>query len=200
MTKIFKLMALALAIVSVFAFATPAAAKTAVSGTRYITSANGNPVNVRIGPGTNYALAPIGTMPVGTKVTLQYKDTATDGTTWYELVNSNNKGGWVRSDFLTSTSPTQAAYEARYGTRNYSPSSTSYELFKNVQRDLKTWFDITGRTNYAVYPYLSNYDGVYGSHTAVAVIEFQQAMFSNPADQDGIVGPKTKEALYNATH
>ena len=89
---------------SVLAVAIPAiAAKTAVSGTRHITSTNRNPVNVRTGPGTNYSLAPIGTMAVGTKVTLQYKDTGSDGRTWYQVVNSSNRGGWVRGDFLTTS-------------------------------------------------------------------------------------------------
>ena len=198
--KFFKrLLTVALIVMSVVAISVPAlAAKTAVSGTRYITSQNGKPVNVRKGPGTSYALAAIGTMSVGTKVTLQYKDTGADGKVWYQVINSSNKGGWVRGDFLTSSSPTQVAYETRYGTRTYSKSSTCYELFKNVQRDLKLWFEKTGRTNYACYPLLEA-DGIFGNATEVAVVEFQQTILKNASDCDGIVGPRTKEALFRET-
>ena len=80
-----RLVALALVIVSVFSMASVAFAytETSVSGTRYITSANGLPVNVRKGPGTGYALAAVGSFPVGTQVTLISKATGTaDGKTW----------------------------------------------------------------------------------------------------------------------
>lgn len=111
-----KILALALVVMSVLAISIPALAytETPVSGTRYITASNGLPVNVRKGPGTNYALANVGSFPVGTQVTLQSKATGTDGATWYKVVNSSNAGGWVKGTYLTTDHPSEADWVARY--------------------------------------------------------------------------------------
>ena len=198
MKKFVRIISLVLAIVSLMAVAMPAlAAKTPFSGVGYITSANGGAVNVRTGPGINYSLAAIKTMAVGTQVTLQYRDTDANGVYWFQVVNSANKGGWVRTDFLTAKSP-QQTWEIRYGDRTYSRSTTAYELFKNVQRDLNAYYELNGLTDYAVYPL--TVDGKFGPGTEVAVVTFQQREFPNHSDRDGIVGPKTKAKLFSCTH
>lgn len=190
-----RLVALALVIVSVFSMASVAFAytETSVSGTRYITSKNGYPVNVRKGPGTDYELAAVGTFAVGTRVTLISKATGTDdGKTWYNVVNSNNKGGWVRSEFLTTNSGStsgQEDWEVRYGTGNLSTAggeSTSAQI-RNFQDDLDYLGYDLGE---------GGVDGYYGPDTKAAVIKFQQKY---GLDDDGIAGPDTKAKLYSLT-
>ena len=101
-----KLVALLIAMLTILAVAVPAMAytQTSVSGVRYIYASNGNPVNVRTGPGKNYNLAKCGTLPVGTKVNLVAKST-TNGTDWYKIVaaNDSSKNGWVMGKFLSTT-------------------------------------------------------------------------------------------------
>lgn len=190
-----RLVALALVIVSVFSMASVAFAytETSVSGTRYITSSNGKPVNVRKGPGTGYELAAVGTFPVGTQVTLLSKATGTsDGKIWYNVVNSSNKGGWVRGDFLTTNSGNtsgQEAWEVRYGTGELSTSggeSTSAQI-RNFQDDLEYLGYYLGE---------GGVDGYYGPDTKAAVIKFQKKY---GLEDDGIAGPDTKAKLYSLT-
>lgn len=110
-----RFLAIVLALATVFTVTATALAynETTVSGTRYITSSNGGPVNVRTGPGTNYSLAPVGQFAVGTQVSLLSMATGTDGNTWYKVQNSNQDSGWVRGDFLT-TDGSSAGGETTY--------------------------------------------------------------------------------------
>lgn len=190
-----KIVAFVLVLISVFVVANTALAytETPVSGTRYITSANGNPVNVRTGPGTSYALASVGKFSVGTQVTLQAQAKGTDGNTWYKVVNSSNKGGWVRQDFLTTSSGGtggQEDWEIRYGTGNLSTAggSSTRQQILNFQKDLQSLGYELGA---------GGVDGYYGTDTKNAVKQFQR---DNNLDSDGIAGPATKKKLYSLTH
>lgn len=197
-----RILAIALVAMSIMATAITSAmaySETPVSGTRYITSSNGGNVNVRTGPGLKYRKAAVGSFSVGTKVTLKAKANDTAGNTWYKCFNDNNEGGWVRGDFLVmSPSNTNTPWNTRYGSTVYKKSTTKHSKFAYVQEDLKKYYEAHGMTDYAVYPRLCNCDGLFDNAIEVAVIEFQQRVFSDPKDQDGIVGPKTKEALYNS--
>lgn len=195
MKHIKTIVSLALVLLGIFALMTTASAytETPVSGTRYITSSNGGDVNVRTGPGTGYALAPVGRFAVGTQVTLQSKATGTDGDTWYKVVNSSNKGGWVKGIYLTTNSGNtegQEPWETRYGTGNLSTAggSSTSEQIRNFQRDLQSLGYDLGN---------GGVDGYYGADTKEAVKDFQR---DNGLSVDGIAGPATKEKLYNLTH
>lgn len=197
MKHIKKFLSLALVIVSVLAIAAPALAytETPVSGTRYITSDNGNPVNVRTGPGTNYSLANVKTFAVGTQVSLQSKATVS-GVTWYKVVNSSNRGGWVRGDFLTSNYPSEAAWVNRYTTYVFTVSNTKRNGVANLQHDLNQYFE--DRFPIIDYPwYALKEDGIFGQNSSDATKEFQRL---EGLAQDGIAGNYTKERLYECTH
>jgi uncharacterized protein YraI len=185
-----KLIALALVVVSVLAVTIPAMAytQTPVSGTRYITSSNGNPVNVRTGPGTGYSLAAVGTFSVGTQVSLQYQATGTDNQTWYKVVNSSNHGGWVRGDFLTTNGSGSGTntWLYRYGEDVLGPSDSYNSYVKTLQQDLM----ILG---YSLPIYGD--DGYFGDETTAAVVLFQQ---QHGLTADGYVGDQTKAELWDA--
>lgn len=186
-----KLVALLIAMLTILAVAVPAMAytQTSVSGVRYIYASNGNPVNVRTGPGTSYNLANCGTLPVGTKVNLVAKST-TNGTDWYKIVaaNDSSKNGWVMGKFLSTTASGSGSgdakgWEARYGTGNLSTAggnSTSAQI-RNFQEDLNS------------IGYVLDVDGYYGTKTKDAVKEFQK---DYGLSVDGIAGPATKAKLY----
>lgn len=186
-----KLVALLIAMLTILAVAVPAMAytQTSVSGVRYIYASNGNPVNVRTGPGKNYNLAKCGTLPVGTKVNLVAKST-TNGTDWYKIVvaNDSSKNGWVMGKFLSTTASGSGSgdakgWEARYGTGNLSTAggnSTSAQI-RNFQEDLNS------------IGYVLDVDGYYGTKTKDVVKEFQK---DYGLSVDGIAGPATKAKLY----
>ena len=195
-----KILALALVVMSVLAISIPALAytETPVSGTRYITASNGLPVNVRKGPGTNYALANVGSFPVGTQVTLQSKATGTDGATWYKVVNSSNAGGWVKGTYLTTDHPSEADWVARYTTFVFVVSNTWREGCANLQTDLNTYFRNRFANTEITYPgYPLTTDGIFGNNSSNATREFQRL---EGLAQDGKAGNATKEALYRLTH
>lgn len=194
MKSIKRIITIILALAAVCAITTTALAytETAASGTRYVTSANGNPVNVRTGPGTSYSLAAVGSFATGTQVTLHGKATGTDGKTWYRVTNSSGNGGWIRGDFLTTNSGggnASAGWEARYGSGTLSTgggNSTRQQIL-NLQNDLLS-------LGYNLGP--KGADGYYGEWTQDAVNKFQ---IRYGLTVDGMAGPATKAKLYSLT-
>lgn len=194
MKHIKTVVSLILVLIAVFALATTALAytETSVSGTRYVTSSNGNPVNVRTGPGTSYSLAAVGRFETGTKVTLHAKATGTDGKTWYRVTNSAGVGGWIRGDFLTTNSgggSESNGWEARYGSGTLSTgggNSTRQQII-NLQNDLLS-------LGFNLGP--KGADGYYGEWTQDAVNKFQ---IRYNLQVDGMAGPVTKAKLYALT-
>lgn len=192
-----KLVALLIAMLTILAVAVPAMAytQTSVSGVRYIYASNGNPVNVRTGPGTSYSLASCGKLPVGTKVNLVAKST-TNGTDWYKIVaaNDSSKNGWVMGKFLSTTASGSGSgdakgWESRYGKGNLSTAggnSTPAQI-RNLQQDLKDLHYDLGD---------GGVDGYYGNDTKAAVEAFQK---DNGLTADGIAGPTTKAKLYTVS-
>ena len=101
-----RIVATLLLLMLVFTTVTTAFAKTAVSGTRYVTSTNGKAVNVRQGAGKGYRLAPIGSIAFGEQVTLKYKDKDGSGNVWYQVSYKGKLVGWMMGSYLTTKKPT----------------------------------------------------------------------------------------------
>ena len=99
-----RIVATLLLLMLVFTTVATAFAKTAVSGTRYVTSSNGKPVYVRKGPGKSYARTALSSIAVGEKVTLKYKDKDKSGNVWY-YISYKGKTGWMMGSFLTTKKP-----------------------------------------------------------------------------------------------
>ncbi|MBQ6289290.1 MAG: SH3 domain-containing protein [Clostridia bacterium] len=99
-----RIVATLLLLMLVFTTVATAFAKTAVSGTRYVTASNGKPVNVRKGPGKSYALAALGRINVGEQVSLKYKDKDKNGAIWY-MISYKGKTGWMMGSFLSTKKP-----------------------------------------------------------------------------------------------
>lgn len=69
------------------------------STVRYTT---GN-VNLRKGPGTNYAK--VAMLPEGTRVNITGASRKVNGVTWYPIIVNNVGSGWVSGAFLTTLPP-----------------------------------------------------------------------------------------------
>ena len=181
-----KLIALAMVAATLLAIAVPAMA---AYSTMYVNVGAGQTVRLRATASSSGTV--LINIPHGTAVQAEYFNT-----TWHR-VKYNGYSGFMMSQYLTSSSPNppvQDPWDIRYGSRYYEQSTVSYELFKNVQRDLNTYFERNGLTGYAVYPL--GIDGEFGDRTNVAVITFQQREFGR---YDRIVGPETKARLYSLT-
>lgn len=183
-----RVIAMVLVIMSVFAYASTALADPVPC---YITLKYANdknaPVRVRKGPGKDYAVA--GYVTEGTLV-------------YYVSGNGNNLDNWnkiivpgiegeycyIQAKYLTdkkpsaSSDPEQGNANARYGSTNLKKGSKGSKV-RVLQQDLKTL-----GYNIAV-------DGDFGAKTENAVKSFQR---SHGLTADGIVGPKTRLALYMA--
>ncbi len=171
-----KLLALALVIVSVLAVAAPALAYMWV----YVNVPAGETVNVRDWPNGNVVF----TLPRGTMVDMQaYADP-----TWSKVTVPGRTGEYyIMTKFLSPNPPT-AAWIERYGseTLRYAPNSYNNYVV-NLQRDLRS----------ANYTSITNADGYFGTITETAVKNFQR---NNGLKADGLVGDKTKIALWNKLH
>lgn len=117
-----RIVATLLLLMLVFTTVATAFAKTAVSGTRYVTSTNGKPVNVRQGPGKGNRLAAIGSIAFGEQVSLQYKDKDSSGNIWYQVSYKGKTVGWMMGSFLTTKKPTP---------HTHSYSTTPSKIVKN---------------------------------------------------------------------
>lgn len=92
-------------------------------------------------------------------------------------------------EILTGGSSTPIeSWQARYGTALLRPSNTYNAYVKNLQEDLISQDYSCGS---------AGADGYFGSGTTAAVKAFQTAM---KLDVDGLVGDKTKQALYAAVY
>ena len=168
---------------------TPTAGKIQVSS---------GPVNVRAGAGTNYAS--IAQLNNGAKITYYAGVTYSgSGYTWYRCTGSQWSGdGYIATNYVvpdTGSGGGNNTWQSRYGTENFVKRQAPYgSFFINVQKDLNTYYERNGLTNYAVYPL--DEDGIFWDATNVAVITFQQREFG---EYDSIVGPETKARLYEKT-
>lgn len=171
-----KLVALALVIVSVLAVALPALAYMYV----YVNVPAGETVNVRDWPDGEVVF----TLPRGTMVDMQaYADPV-----WSKVVVPGRTGEYyIMSKFLSPTPPT-AAWLERYGTATLKYDPKNYNSYVvNLQKDLHS----------AGYTSVTKADGYFGTITETAVKNFQR---NNGLTVDGLVGDKTKQALWNKLH
>lgn len=186
--KIKKIISIILASLTLMAVAIPALAAT--GDTLYITSSNGNIVNVRSEASTDSEKAPVGEYSVGTRV---YVVDDYSYSNWTKVRDDNGDGGWVMSKFLEADSTTydnQEPWEKLYGpgeTRGDNGPSTKQQI-KNMQEALIKEKISVGS---------AGADGYYGTNTRNAIKTFQAR---NGLSQTGYADLETKEALYNATH
>ena len=111
-----KIIIVALVIMTVVTAAVPMAMadsgtwrKYANPVTMYVYTQNGGPLNVRLNPDTNSAL--IGNLPFGTAVTVTGTDTTRPNWVSIRYSAGNNGTGWVMSQFLTTTRPSEKDIE-----------------------------------------------------------------------------------------
>lgn len=171
-----KLTALSLVIVSILAIALPALAYIWA----YVNVPAGETVNVRDWPDGNVVF----TLPRGTQVDVQ----AYANPTWSKVVVPGYSGEYyIKSEFLSPTPPA-AAWIERYGSETLKYAPNSYNKYVvNLQRDLHS----------AGYTSVTKADGYFGTITENAVKAFQR---NNNLTVDGLVGEKTKKALWNKLH
>lgn len=173
---IFRIIAIALAIMSIMIVTATAYAGT----TAYVNVKSGTTVNVRDWPGGNVVF----TLKRGTMVTIV---AAADSE--YDEVQVSGRSGtyFIMRKYLSKTKPIDEWIE-RYGepTLKYNPK-TYNKYVANLQRDLRK----------AGYTSITKVDGYFGDQTRTAVKNFQR---KNGLKVDGLVGAKTKEALWKKLH
>lgn len=209
-----KKLALLIALLMIISIAVPvSAAKVSVSGERYITSENGKPVNVRSKPDINSNLAPVGRFTVGTKVTLKYRDTDNKGNIWYDVRNSSNRGGWVRSDFLTENNPNPLPTPTTPPTTGVIGNGVNSTVFvENIrnhtgiwQLDTRTYHPQIVQLQEMLREYNNQYwnfdefrtffpNGIYDSNTQ-SLVRYYQMLSNHGLAVDGCVGYYTLSCL-----
>lgn len=98
-----RIIATLLLLVLVFTSVTTAfAKKEKASGTRYVTSPNYGKVNVRKGPGKEYALTAVASVPFNAQVSLRYVDQDKKGANWYMIDYNGRTAGWIHGSYLTT--------------------------------------------------------------------------------------------------
>lgn len=110
---------------------------------------------------------------------------------FYDYVKHKEFDGFIKSEYLTSTRPTNAEWLYRYGTSTLSQSDTYNSYVWRLQNDLN--FFATKNGDYYLNWFLLDVDGRYGSNTIDAV-KYAQMEFR--LDEDGICGYMTKEYLF----
>lgn len=171
-----KLLALALVIMSIFAIAAPALADMYM----YVKVAAGEYVRVRDWPDGNEVLR----LHRGDRVTF----VSTYGPDWDKIkVPGYTQDLYIMSKFLVENPPSPA-WQDQYGVPSLKYAPNTYNSYVvNLQKDLYS----------AGYTSVTKADGYFGSITKTAVENFQR---NNKLTVDGIVGDKTKEALWNKLH
>ena len=179
--------AMVLVIISVFAYAAMAMAEVEC----YITLKHANnknaPVNVRSGPGKDCSI--VCKLSAGTKVYyISGNGNSLDSWKKIRVPGYDDEDCYVQNKYLTNQKPStesdtdQGNANNRYGSTNLKKGSKGSKV-RILQGDLKA----LGH-NIAV-------DGDFGEKTDKAVRSFQR---THGLTADGIVGPKTRLALYKA--
>lgn len=224
MKRLIKLVAIMLVVISVLAVCAPAFAVTnlAVGSTAVVsnkqkearlrTKADKNSANVL--DDTNVKII----LKNGEEVTIKEKTTGKDKYVWYKVSVywfGKTYIGYIRHDYLIAKSsvPTPPEWEKYYGTMNLKLHSVDTDAeqiaLTYILGDLKKWaqnttegYDWTHTPQWTIYKYNKQwFDNMTGFDFNVywdaAVRRFQESIVG--LSVDGIIGPKTKEALWNKT-
>ena len=182
MKHIKKFLALALVVISVFTVVITAMA---AYSTMYVDGDVGVGSTVRLRKTPSSSGTILTNIPYGTAVQAEYYNS-----TWHKVTWTNPSGttynGYMMSSYLSTTNPLNAGWIARYGDGVMSSSNGTSSQVRNLQSDLIF-------LGFSVGP--DGADGYYGANTSAGVKAFQQA---NGLTPDGLAGPVTKTALYNA--
>ena len=207
-TKLTRIVALVLIIVSVLSLSVPAFAQTNIpkNSTAYVSQSE---ARVRAKPDKNSTL--VKTLKKNATVKILATTSTYHG--WYKVsftAGGTSYTGYIREDYLKKSSqqqePTLTNWEIEYGTSTYRIGNSS-SFIQNIKQDLKTWAMNTWYNN--TYPQKTVYEAMgcfrtmntgskyFDDATRLAVRYFQER---KGLDIDGVVGKQTKKALYNATH
>lgn len=174
-----KLVALALVAVSLFAIAIPVMAATT---TKYVKVSDGpgHTVNIRASASTSSRV--LATATYGSAIYVNSTSNGWSSVTYYDPVKKQEYSGYISSEYLVSSIPSDTLWIEMYGTRDHKLTSTKYagcdELQASLNRTLGTSLSC---------------DGICGAKTVTAIKDFQRA---NNLTVDGVAGNRTKEYLY----
>lgn len=167
---------------------------------------NTNAVNIRSGPSTSSAL--VGQVAKGTTFVVSFEtvgETLNGSNVWYYIIdiacaagskhNIDGQSGYIHSSFVSGHTSSSSTSHPQSASQAFGSSTLKYgsrgNYVKNVQEALR-------KGGY----YSGEIDGIYGGQTTTAVENFQRVyhylLEENEFDSvvDGLVGPKTRSALW----
>lgn len=178
-----KLVALALVAASLFAIAIPVMAATT---TKYVKVSDGpgHTVNIRASASTGSRV--LATATYGSAIYVNSTSNGWSSVTYYDPVKRQEYNGYISSEYLVNSIPSDTYWIQLYGTRDHKLTNSWYEGCEELQIDLNNNLGLS----------LSE-DGYCGAKTVEAIKQFQRA---NNLSADGVAGNRTKEYLYKLVH
>lgn len=173
-----KLLVLALVVMSVMAIAVPALATT----TKYVSVSQGpgHTVNLRASASLNSAILDQPTY--GSAIYVTSSGSTWSAVTYYNPVTEVTYNGYIMSQYLVSSIPTDCYWIVRYGTIDHKYTDRWKAGCEELQTDLNTELGLSLVV-----------DGICGNNTVAAIRSFQS---QNNLVVDGVAGNRTKEYLY----
>lgn len=225
MKRLIRVVAIMLVSISILSVCMPAFAVTnlAVNSIALVQNKQGN-ARLRSKADKNSAMVRDDTgndiiLPNGEEVTILQKTTGKDKKVWYKVSVywfGKTYVGYIRHDYLISKAsvPAKPEWEKYYGTMNlkYGSVNTDAEqiALTYILNDLVKWAQNTTEDQdkihspqWTIYKYHKGWfdkmDGFsFNASWDAAVRRFQESIVG--LSIDGIIGPKTKQALWNKTH
>ena len=182
-----RILALALVIVSVMAVAAPALA----ASTMYVTVPQGRGYYVNLRASQSTSSSVLAKPTYGSAITVNSSGSTWSSVSYYDPVTKNTSNGYIQSQYLTSSIPTDCYWILQYGTIDHRYTNSEKTGCDILQGDLNDYFQFYGSTSYSWYPLVE--DGICGNNTVNAIRQFQR---ENNLTVDGIAGNRTKEYLY----
>ena len=182
MKHIKKIVSLILVLLTVFALTVPASATT----TKYVkvSQGPGHTVNIRKSPNTTSQI--LDTATYGSAIYVNYTSNGWSSVTFYTPVTGIEHDGYISSEYLVNSIPSDTYWIVLYGTRDHKLTNSRYDGCSALQEDLNRMLALDLDT-----------DGICGAQTVEAIKQFQR---DNNLTADGIAGNRTKEYLYKICH
>ncbi len=174
-----KLIALALVAISLFALSIPAMAATV---TRYVQVPQGPGYTVNLRRTASTSSQILDRPTYGSAIYVSANNGTWSTVTYYNPVTKVTHNGFIQSQYLVSSIPSDTYWIVRYGTVDHRLTNSWKAGCQELQEDLNAELGLSLIE-----------DGICGTQTVNAIRTFQG---QNNLSVDGVAGNRTKEYLY----